>query len=369
MGNRQHPQIGRGAASNPVGRFESKHSEAADDGWGILDEPLPKLATVVRPEKAKRIITRNDSPDIPFRQSINPYRGCEAGCAYCFARPSHAYVNLSPGLDFETKLFYKDGAVDLLRRELAAKNYRCSPIAFGANTDPYQPIERKYRVTRDLLQLLSDCDHPATIVTKGAAVIARDIELLASMATRRLIAVYVSVTTLDADLKRRLEPRAASPAARLRIIEELSAAGVPVGVMVAPVIPVLTDHEAERILEAAAAAGATGAGHVMLRLPHEVAPLFREWLAVHEPLKAAHVLSRIHQLRGGRDNDPRFGSRMRGEGPFADLFRKRFEVAKRRLGLDREDPRFDLDTTRFRPPRPPESLAAPAPESPQQSLF
>ena len=292
----------------------------------------------------------------------------------CYARPSHAYVNLSPGLDFETKLFYKDGAVELLRRELAAKNYRCSPIAFGANTDPYQPIERKYRVTRSLLELLSECDHPATIVTKGAAIIARDIELLASMAARRLVAVYVSVTTLDADLKHRLEPRAASPAARLRIIEKLTAAGIPVGVMVAPVIPVLTDHEAENILEAAAAAGATGAGHEMLRLPHEVAPLFREWLAAHEPLKAAHVLSRIHDLRGGRDNDPRFGSRMRGEGPFADLFRKRFEVAKRRLGLDREDPRFDLDTTRFRPPAAPRKSgskadAAGQPESPQQSLF
>ena len=366
---RPEARPGRGAISNPAGRFEPQHAETVDDGWGILDEPLPKLATIVRPEKAKRIITRNDSPDIPFRQSINPYRGCEAGCGYCYARPSHAYVNLSPGLDFETKLFYKHGAVDLLRRELAAKNYRCSPIAFGANTDPYQPIERKYRVTRDLLQLLSDCDHPATIVTKGAAVIARDVELLASMAARRLVAVYVSITTLDPDLKRRLEPRAASPAARLRIIRELTAAGVPVGVMVAPVIPVLTDHEAERILEAAAAAGATGAGHVMLRLPHEVAPLFREWLAVHEPLKAAHVLSRIRDLRGGRDNDPRFGSRMRGEGPFAELFKQRFELAKRRLGLDREDPRFDLDTTRFRPPPPPAPRDVPEPESPQRSLF
>jgi len=369
MAERPEPRPGRGAVSNPAGRFESRSAAPVDDGWGILDEPLPELATTVQPEPARTIVTRNNSPDIPFRQSINPYRGCEHGCSYCYSRPSHAYVNLSPGLDFETKLFYKDRAVDLLRRELAAKNYRCSPIAFGANTDPYQPIERKYRVTRDLLELLSDCDHPATIVTKGAALIARDIELLASMAARRLIAVFVSVTTLDPDLKRRLEPRAASPAARLRIIRELSAAGIPVGVMVAPVIPVLTDHEAEHILEAAAAAGATGAGHVMLRLPHEVAPLFREWLAVHEPLKAAHVLSRIHQLRGGRDNDPRFGSRMRGVGPFAELFRQRFELAKRRFGLDREDPRFDLDTTRFRPPTPPAAEAPPAPESPQRSLF
>jgi DNA repair photolyase len=360
MPNRTEVRPGRGAVSNPAGRFEPNHAESVDDGWGILDEPLPKLATVVQPEAARRIIARNDSPDIPFTQSINPYRGCEHGCVYCYARPSHAFVNLSPGLDFETRLFYKADAGQLLCRELAAKSYRCSPIALGANTDPYQPIERRYRVTRTVLELLSDCDHPATIVTKGAAMIERDIELLASMAERRLIAVFVSITTLDPALKRSLEPRAAAPSARLSIIRRLSEAGVPVGVMVAPVIPALTDHELENILASAAAAGAASAGYVMLRLPREVAALFAEWLELNEPLKASRVMSRIHAIRGGRNNDPAFGSRMRGAGRFAELFEQRFALAGRKLGLDRDDPRFDLDTTRFRPPSVP---------TPQQSLF
>ena len=360
MPDRHQVHTGRGAASNPAGRFEPTRSEAADDGWGVLDEPLPRLETEVRAEAARRIIARNQSPDIPFSQSINPYRGCEHGCSYCYARPSHAFVNLSPGLDFETRLFYKADAAALLKKELGAKNYRCSPIALGANTDPYQPIEREYRVTRNVLEVLSDCDHPATIVTKGAALIERDLELLAGMAKRRLIAVFVSITTLDAELKRTLEPRAASPRARLRAVRQLSGAGVPVGVMVAPVIPVLTDHEAESILERAADAGAAGANYVMLRLPHEVRPLFVEWLETHEPLKAQHVMSRLRDLRGGRENDPRFGTRMRGTGEFAALFDRRFKLAKRRLGLDAEDPRFELDTAAFRPPRP---------ESPQGSLF
>jgi DNA repair photolyase len=366
MPDRHAVRPGRGAASNPAGRFESRSTEAADDGWGILDEDLPRIATIVQPEPARRIIARNESPDIPFRQSINPYRGCEHGCIYCYARPSHAYVNLSPGLDFETKLFYKHGARELLARELAARGYECSPISLGANTDPYQPIERQYRVTRGILELLSDCDHPVTIVTKGAALIERDVELLADMAARRLVAVFISVTTLDATLKRSLEPRAASPSARLTVIRRLSEAGVPVGVMVAPVIPALTDHEAERILAAAAAAGALGAGYVMLRLPHEVAGLFREWLDVHEPLKARHVMSRVAQLRSGKANDPRFGTRLSGTGEFADLFRKRFGLAKRRLGLDAHGERFDLDTSRFRPPV---EAAARRADSPQQSLF
>ncbi|MDX1562528.1 MAG: PA0069 family radical SAM protein [Gammaproteobacteria bacterium] len=274
--DRHAPRRGRGAASNPASRFDSTATLADDDGWGILDEPLPSLETVVQAEAARKIIAHNNSPDIPFTQSINPYRGCENGCVYCYARPSHGYVGLSPGLDFETKLFYKDNARALLAQELAARRYECSPIALGSNTDPYQPIERRYRITRDILELLSDCDHPATIVTKGAALIARDIDLLASMAKRNLVAVFVSVTTLDKNLKRTLEPRAASPASRLAVIEKLSAAGVPVGVMVAPVIPALTDHEAEKIIEAAAAAGAKSASYVMLRLPHEVAGLFRE---------------------------------------------------------------------------------------------
>jgi DNA repair photolyase len=358
--DRHAQRPGRGAASNPAGRFEPTRSEATDDGWGILDEPLPKLATTVCPESARTLIARNTSPDIPFSQSINPFRGCEHGCVYCYARPSHARVNLSPGLDFETRLFYKADAGELLERELAARNYRCSPISLGANTDPYQPIEREYRVTRRILECLSACNHPATIVTKGAALIERDLDLLASMAERRLVAVFVSITTLDAGLKRRLEPRAASPAARLAAVRRLSEAGVPVGVMVAPVIPVLTDHEAERILEAAAAAGAHGADYVMLRLPHEVADLFAEWLALHEPLKADHVLSRVRALRGGRVNDPAFGTRMQGTGEYARLFARRFGLARRRFELEGQDDRFELDCSRFVPP---------VAESPQRTLF
>jgi DNA repair photolyase len=360
MANRRHIRPGRGAASNPAGRFESTRSDAADDGWGILDEPLPKLQTSVLAESAKRIIARNDSPDIPFTQSINPYRGCEHGCVYCYARPSHAFVNLSPGLDFETQLFYKRDARSLLEKELAAKNYHCSPIALGSNTDPYQPIEREYGVTRSILELLSECDHPATIVTKGAALIARDIDLLGSMAERRLVAVYISITTLDAKLKRTLEPRAASPKSRLATIERLAGAGVPVGVMVAPVIPALTDHELEAILGQAAQAGAESAGFVMLRLPHEVAGLFKEWLLTHEPLKATHVMSRIKAMRGGRENDPNFGSRQRGSGVYADLFRERFQLAARKLGLNQNEGRFELDSSRFKPP---------IGESAQQRLF
>jgi DNA repair photolyase len=342
-------RVGRGAASNPAGRFESTHSQAEDDGWGILDEPLPHLQTTVGIDTSRTIIARNNSPDISFTQSINPYRGCEHGCVYCYARPSHAYLDLSPGLDFETKLFYKPDAVKQLKEELTAKNYKCSAIALGANTDPYQPIEREYRVTRGILETLSECNHPATIVTKGAAIIERDIDLLASMAKRNLVGVFVSVTTLDKELKRKLEPRAASPAARLAVIHKLAEAKVPVGVLVAPVIPVLTDHEAENILEAVAEAGAMSAGYVMLRLPYELNQLFQEWLQVHEPLKAEHVMSRIRELRGGKENDPRFGSRQRGEGVFAELFKQRFDLACRKHGLNRER-RLQLDTSKFVPP-------------------
>lgn len=342
-------RVGRGAVSNPAGRFEPTRAEPQDDGWGILDEPLPPVATEVQIDTSRSIIARNNSPDIPFTQSINPYRGCEHGCVYCYARPSHAYLNLSPGIDFETKLFYKPDAIKQLKAELSAKNYRCSPIALGANTDPYQPIERQYRITRQILETLSASNHPATIVTKGAAIIERDVELLADMAVRNLVAVYVSVTTLDKELKRKLEPRAAAPLARLAVIRKLADAKVPVGVMVAPVIPVLTDHEAEHILEAAAQAGATTAGYIMLRLPHEVNPLFQEWLHTHEPLKAEHVMSRVRELSGGRDYDSRFGKRQRGTGIFAELFRQRFELACRKYGFD-QDNRTTLDTSKFVPP-------------------
>ncbi|MBI2383895.1 MAG: PA0069 family radical SAM protein [Gammaproteobacteria bacterium] len=253
--SRPRTEKGRGASSNPEGRFESRTRAAVDDGWGALDEELPPLQTVVQPERARTVIARNDSPDIPFEQSINPYRGCEHGCVYCYARPAHAYMNLSPGLDFETRLFFKENAAALLEQELRRPGYRCSMIALGANTDPYQPIERRYRVTRDVLEVLDRYNHPVGIVTKGAAPIARDIPLLAGMAARRLASVFVSVTTLSDELKRTLEPRAAGPATRLRAIRELAGAGVPVGVLVAPVIPFVNDAEIEAILEAAAAAG------------------------------------------------------------------------------------------------------------------
>lgn len=260
---------GRGAVSNPEGRFETTRSQIIDDGWGNLDEALPPLPTTVQPDPARSIISRNKSPDIPFDQSINPYRGCEHGCIYCYARPSHGYLNLSAGLDFETRLFYKADAARLLEKELAAPGYRCSPITIGANTDPYQPIEREYRVTRSIIEVLAKYRHPFSIITKGA-MIERDIDLLAELARSNLVLALVSVTTLNNDLKRTLEPRTASPAARLRAIRALSTAGVPVGVMVAPVIPVLTDSEVEKILQAAAQAGAQSAGYVLLRLPYEV---------------------------------------------------------------------------------------------------
>ncbi len=346
--DRHNPQTGRGAASNPAGRFEGTATVPADDGWGSLDEPLPELVTEVRPEPARSIISRNQSPDIPFEQSINPYRGCEHGCIYCYARPSHAYVNLSPGIDFETKLFYKADAGRLLTEELGKPSYRCTPITLGANTDPYQPIERRYRVTREILEVLDRCRHPVTIITKGT-LIDRDLDLLQSLAADNLVRVLVSLPTLSEKLKRTLEPRAASPAARLRIIGRLADAGVPVGVMVAPVIPALTDHELEGILERAASAGASYANYVVLRLPYEVKDLFREWLRVHEPLKADHVMSRVAAMRGGRDNDPRFSSRMSGEGVYADLLRQRFTIARTRLKLDSRQ-RAPLPTGLFKPP-------------------
>ena len=341
-------RAGRGTVSNPAGRFESTRTEAVDDGWGSLDEELPPLATVVQPEPARSIISRNDSPDISFDQSINPYRGCEHGCTYCYARPSHAYLNLSPGLDFETRLFYKQDAARLLEQELAAPGYRCSPITIGANTDPYQPIEREYRVTRSIIEVLAKYRHPFSIITKSA-MIERDIDLLAPLAAQQLVYVMVSVTTLSNELKRTLEPRTASPAARLRAIRRLHEAGIPVGVMVAPIIPVLTDAETERILAAAAASGARSAAYVLLRLPYELKDLFREWLEHNEPLKAKHVMSRLQAMRGGRDNDPRFGVRQRGEGEYAQLLAQRFAAACTRLGLNQRE-RFAHNRALFRPP-------------------
>jgi len=343
---RPQTQKGRGASSNPAGRFAKNQVAAIDDGWGSLEEPLPSIVTEVTAEAARSILTRNSSPDIPFDRSINPYRGCEHGCVYCYARPAHAYVDLSPGLDFETRLFYKPHAAELLRQTLGAPRYRCAPIALGSNTDPYQPIERRYGVTRSILETLSQFDHPVTIVTKGAALIERDLELLADMAQRRLVSVAISLTTLDVGLKRTLEPRAASPRARLAAMRALRDAGIPVAVMVAPIIPALTDHEVETLLEAAADAGATHAGYVVLRLPHEVEPLFAEWLSVHQPLKASHVMARMREFHGGRSYEATFGVRQTGRGTLAQLLSKRFERACRRFGLN-QSPAVELDTARF----------------------
>ena len=340
---------GRGALSNPHVRFESSSVEKTDDGWHQQDEVPTALPEVVLPDRAKSVITTNDSPDVGFEQSINPYRGCSHGCVYCFARPTHAYLGLSPGLDFETKLFYKDNAVELLRAELSKRNYVCKTIALGINTDGWQPLESRLKVSRSVLEVLAECRHPLTIVTKSTLIV-RDLDLLQDLARDRLVSVMVSVTSLDNDLKRTLEPRTAAPLARLKVIEQLSAAGVPVGVLVAPVIPALTDHEMEHILEAAKTAGASSAGYVLLRLPHELKDLFREWLAEHYPDRAKHVMSLINQSRGGKDYQAEFGTRMVGTGVFAQLLRTRFDLAKRKFGFEDAEHRHELRTDLFRPP-------------------
>ena len=344
---------GRGATLNPEGRFEREAREPEDDGWtGDPDEDSRRTPTIVSPESAKTVLSRNDSPDLGFSRSLNPYRGCEHGCIYCYARPSHAYLGLSPGLDFETRLFAKDNAAACLRAELGRPGYRCEPIHIGSNTDGYQPVERTRRITRSVLEVLHETSHPVAIVTKSALV-ERDLDLLEPMAREGLVAVSISVTTLRADLARRLEPRASAPARRLQAIERLARSGVPVGVNVAPVIPFLTDPEMEPILEEAAARGARWASWTLLRLPWEVKMLFRDWLAVHFPLKAKHVMSRLHDLRGGRDNDPRFGTRMKGEGPIADLLARRFQVATARLGIATRPPVLRADAFRPREGRQP----------------
>ena len=340
---------GRGAISNRGGRYESCSRENVDDGWGSLEESLDTIegaATTLQADASRRIIARNDSPDVPFDRSINPYRGCEHGCIYCYARPTHAWLGLSPGRDFETKLFFKPEAAALLRGELGARGYRPAPIALGANTDPYQPVERRLRLTRGILELLKECAHPAMIITKSVLV-ERDAGLLASMAEESLAHVSVSLTTLDEELSRRMEPRAAGPRQRLGAVERLSRAGVPVRVLVAPIIPGLTDHEIETVLRAARDAGARDAGYVLLRLPLEVAGLFHEWLDAQYPLRADKVRSLVRQTAGGRDYQSGFGTRMRGTGPVADLIRRRFAQCRRRLGFTALPP---LDASRFRPP-------------------
>ena len=336
------------------GRFESVARAPFDDGWTPEEPPggemSRSLKTVVTIERARSIVSRNDSPDIGFSQSINPYRGCEHGCIYCYARPSHAYLELSPGLDFETKLFAKTNAAELLRQELGRKGYKPSPIALGANTDCYQPVERKYRITRQILEILSECEHPATIVTKSA-LIERDLDLLKNLAAKNLVKVFVSIGTLDRGLARKLEPRAASPQRRLDVLKALSTEKIPCGVMVAALIPALNDKTMEEVLEAAAAAGAREAAFVIMRLPYELKTLFKEWLAEHYPQRAEHVMSIVRQMRGGKENDPNFGTRMSGTGNYAELMQKRFDIACRRFGINkRETP--DLDCSRFRPPSP-----------------
>jgi DNA repair photolyase len=349
---------GRGSTSNVAGRFDSLTLEKTDDGW-YQDEIVEQLTETVLPDRARSVITSNDSPDVGFDVSINPYRGCAHGCVYCFARPTHSYLGLSPGLDFETKLFYKADAVNILEAELAKPKYVCKTIALGINTDGYQPLEKRLQVTRSILEVLARCRHPVTIVTKSALIV-RDLDLLADLAKDRLVSVMVSVTSLTNDIKRTLEPRTASPQARLRVIEQLSEAGVPVGVLVAPVIPAITDHEMEDIMAAAKQAGASRAGYVLLRLPHELKIIFRDWLAQHYPDRAKHVMSLINQSRGGKDYDSQFGTRMRGTGPYAELLRTRFDLAKRKLGFAGAEERYELDTSLFRPPRA---------STPQLSLF
>jgi DNA repair photolyase len=342
---------GRGAPINRTPTRFNLRAREADGDWlddrEALDGPPPPLRTTVTVEKPKTIIATNTSPDIPFDHSINPYRGCEHGCIYCYARPSHAFHDLSPGLDFESKLFAKPDAALLLSKELARKGYAATPIALGTNTDPYQPIERDWRITRSLIEVLSRCDHALTITTKSDRVV-RDIDLLAPMAVKGLVAVAISVTSLDAKVHRSLEPRAPRPEKRLAAIRALADAGIPTHINVSPIIPAITDHEIEAILEAGSKAGAITASYIPVRLPHEVAPLFRDWLQAHYPERAGKVMSLIQSIRQGRDNDPGFGTRMRGSGPWAELTRTRFRIACNRLGLNQK--RITLRDDLFQPP-------------------
>ena len=347
---------GRAATLNPSSRFDQHSRHVFDDGWQTLDE-LPPFKTSVQVEKPKTVIAKNDSPDIHFDRSINPYRGCEHGCIYCFARPSHSYMGLSSGLDFETTLFAKPDAARLLRQELSKKNYKPRMLAIGTNTDPYQPIEKQWRITREILEVLEETNHPVGIVTKSALV-TRDIDILSRMASKGLAKVAISITSLDRRLARAMEPRAATPGLRLKAVRELSAAGIPTSVMVAPVIPALNDHEMERILDSAKAAGAQEAGFILLRLPREVSPLFRDWLLQHYPDRYRHVMNLLRAMRGGKDYDAEFGKRLRGDGPYAWQIGRRFEIACRKYELNETKHRLDL--TQF---------VRPVVDQPQLSLF
>lgn len=338
---------GRGAGSNASGRYESQHRVLTDDGWGTLDEEPPALKTVVAIDATRTIIARNDSPDLSFDRSINPYRGCEHGCVYCFARPTHAYLGLSPGQDFEAKLFAKPKAAELLARELRKPGYKVRTMALGTNTDPYQPIDERYQLTREILTVLRDFKHPVGIVTKSNRIV-RDLDILSEMASMKLASAAISITTLDRKLARAMEPRAPTPERRLDAIRALSEAGVPMAVMAAPMIPALNDHELETILQRAKEAGAKSAGYVVLRLPLEIKDLFREWLEAQQPGRASHVMSLIRSMRGGKDYDAEWGKRMKGDGVYAELMAKRFKLACERLGLN-QDWR-PLRTDLFKPP-------------------
>lgn len=357
------PIKGRGAAENVGHRFSSTARQPEDDGWWRDDPRAPRTELLL--DKTKTIIARNDSPDIPFDQSINPYRGCEHGCIYCYARPTHAYLGLSPGLDFETRIFHKPEAAERLREELAKPGYQCRVIALGTATDAYQPFERKLGLTRAVLEVLLETRHPVSVVTKSALVV-RDLDLWQQLAAQNLACVYFSLTSLDSELSRHLEPRASTPKARLAAMAELAAAGVPVSVLVAPLIPGLTDHEMEKLLAAAREHGALSADYTLLRLPHEVAGLFEDWLAQHAPEKAARIMGMLNDIRGGKANDANFGSRMRGTGNYAELIRQRFDLACRRLGLRLRE--VTLDTSRFVRPAAPKAAPRCADER-QLDLF
>lgn len=364
------PRKGRGAVTNLQGRYEVDQREKVDDGWARSEDDeseAPALRTQVFEERAKSILTRNTSPDIPFNVSLNPYRGCEHGCIYCFARPTHSYLGLSPGLDFESRIYAKVNAAELLERELSKKTYVPEPIALGVNTDAYQPVERELRITRRVIEVLHERGHPFAAITKSS-LIERDIDLLAPMAVRNQVMVAVTVTTLDADIARTLEPRAATPSRRLRTIRALSEAGIPVGVSIAPVIPFVTEPDMERVLEACAEAGASSASYIILRLPWEVAPLFKDWLIAHFPDRAERVMARVRDMRGGKDYDSSFAQRMKGEGLWAELLKQRFHNAVRRLGLN-ERRRGILDISQFRTELAGTRPSEPPPDNPQLSLF
>jgi DNA repair photolyase len=364
------PRKGRGAVTNLQGRYEVEQREAVDDGWIAPSEEesgRPALRTQIFEERAKSILTHNQSPDIPFSVSLNPYRGCEHGCIYCFARPTHSYLGLSPGLDFESRIYAKVNAPELLAREMAKKSYVPEPIALGVNTDAWQPVERDFQLTRRVIQVMSEHNQAFAAITKNS-LIERDIDLLAPMAEKGLMMAAITITTLDADIARTLEPRAATPARRLRTIRALSEAGIPVGVSIAPVIPFVTDQDMERVLEACAEAGATSASYIVLRLPWEVAPLFKGWLEAHFPDRAERVMNRVRDMRGGKDYDSSFSTRMKGEGLWADLLKQRFANAVRRLGLNARNHGI-LDMSHFKRVELSKPLRPATPDTPQLSLF